>query len=204
MSASNSTASLLTVSSRTPLTASAAGAPPKDFQAAFTSLQSTYGFGGTVPTPTSAQKPTPSSSKPESSTPKRSLFSKLTGTASSSSSSSPKPLPPKQKVLRAPMPANVLTLLGMCVPWREDSRPEDGNGMARASLMAHQSPGYCHKTCEDSVLNHSCAADKPERTPKGLEVNVSKPSIPAHPAWGASMVSALESRTLSFNTRGAA
>ncbi|KAJ7230637.1 hypothetical protein GGX14DRAFT_312560, partial [Mycena pura] len=47
---SASTTSLVsttTVSSRTPLT----GAQPKDFQAAFASLQSTYGLSGTTPSP---------------------------------------------------------------------------------------------------------------------------------------------------------
>ncbi|KAJ7708838.1 hypothetical protein B0H17DRAFT_1324943 [Mycena rosella] len=55
-SASSSTASLVsttTVSSRAPLTKRAA--PPKDFEAAFGSLQSTYGFAGATPIP--VQKP---------------------------------------------------------------------------------------------------------------------------------------------------
>ncbi|KAJ7781983.1 hypothetical protein DFH07DRAFT_792195 [Mycena maculata] len=49
-SASSSTTSLVsntTVSSRAPLT----GTQPKDFQAAFASLQSTYGLAGSVPMP---------------------------------------------------------------------------------------------------------------------------------------------------------
>ncbi|KAJ7781992.1 hypothetical protein DFH07DRAFT_792219 [Mycena maculata] len=57
-SASSSTTSLVsntTVSSRAPLT----GTQPKDFQAAFASLQSTYGFAGSVPMP--APKTTASS-----------------------------------------------------------------------------------------------------------------------------------------------
>ncbi|KAJ7146349.1 hypothetical protein C8R44DRAFT_973163 [Mycena epipterygia] len=48
-SASSSTASLVsttTVSSRAPLTGQ-----PKDFRAAFASLQSSYGFGGSAPSP---------------------------------------------------------------------------------------------------------------------------------------------------------
>ncbi|KAJ7623134.1 hypothetical protein FB45DRAFT_1031079 [Roridomyces roridus] len=58
-SASTSTISLLsttTVSSRAPLNA----AQPKDYQAAFATLQSTYGFAGTVPSPS------PKSSTPRS------------------------------------------------------------------------------------------------------------------------------------------
>ncbi|KAJ7781980.1 hypothetical protein DFH07DRAFT_392561 [Mycena maculata] len=57
-SASSSTTSLVsntTVSSRAPLT----GTQPKYFQAAFASLQSTYGFAGSVPMP--APKTTASS-----------------------------------------------------------------------------------------------------------------------------------------------
>ncbi|KAF8196906.1 hypothetical protein K438DRAFT_1825759 [Mycena galopus ATCC 62051] len=50
VSATTSVVSDTTISSRSPLTASAA-AQPKDFQAAFASLQSTYGFNGTTPTP---------------------------------------------------------------------------------------------------------------------------------------------------------
>ncbi|KAJ7355756.1 hypothetical protein DFH08DRAFT_507503 [Mycena albidolilacea] len=49
--ASNSTTSLVsntTVSSRTPLNSTVR---PKDFQGAFASLQSTYGFGATAPSP---------------------------------------------------------------------------------------------------------------------------------------------------------
>ncbi|KAF8196908.1 hypothetical protein K438DRAFT_749070 [Mycena galopus ATCC 62051] len=52
-SASTSTASLLsksTTSSRAPLNGSAT-VQPKDFQAAFASLQSAYGFSGSAPTP---------------------------------------------------------------------------------------------------------------------------------------------------------
>ncbi|KAK7057685.1 hypothetical protein R3P38DRAFT_2842482 [Favolaschia claudopus] len=43
----HSTASLLSVSSRTPLN----GSQRKDFQDAFASLQSTYGFAGSAPCP---------------------------------------------------------------------------------------------------------------------------------------------------------
>ncbi|KAJ7230639.1 hypothetical protein GGX14DRAFT_554122 [Mycena pura] len=53
-SASHSTTSLVsntTVSSRTPL-----AVQPKDFQSAFASLQSTYGFGQTAPSPLAKSK----------------------------------------------------------------------------------------------------------------------------------------------------
>ncbi|KAJ7460800.1 hypothetical protein FB451DRAFT_1141203 [Mycena latifolia] len=56
-SASSSTASLVsttTVSSRAPLNATAP--PKKDFQAAFASLQSSYGFAASVPAPAPVQK----------------------------------------------------------------------------------------------------------------------------------------------------
>ncbi|KAJ6513210.1 hypothetical protein C8R45DRAFT_338350 [Mycena sanguinolenta] len=52
-SPNNSTVSLAsttTVSSRTPLNGSKT-VQPKDFQASFASLQSTYGFGGSAPSP---------------------------------------------------------------------------------------------------------------------------------------------------------
>ncbi|KAK7031555.1 hypothetical protein R3P38DRAFT_2924370 [Favolaschia claudopus] len=49
-SASSSTATLVTVSSRTPLNRSTT-VKAKDFQAAFASLQSTYGFPGSAPSP---------------------------------------------------------------------------------------------------------------------------------------------------------
>ncbi|KAK6978140.1 hypothetical protein R3P38DRAFT_3119736 [Favolaschia claudopus] len=42
-----STASLLSVSSRTPLN----GSQSKDYQSAFATLQSTYGFAGSAPSP---------------------------------------------------------------------------------------------------------------------------------------------------------
>ncbi|KAJ6474646.1 hypothetical protein C8R47DRAFT_1143783 [Mycena vitilis] len=57
---STSTASLTTVSSRTPLTRPA---PQKDFQAAFANLQSTYGFGSSVPSPVPKQQKSSTSSK---------------------------------------------------------------------------------------------------------------------------------------------
>ncbi|KAJ6537809.1 hypothetical protein B0H19DRAFT_1180961 [Mycena capillaripes] len=63
-SASNSTTSLVsstTVSSRAPLNGSTA-VQPKDFQSAFATLQSTYGFIGTAPSPV------PKKSSPRSST----------------------------------------------------------------------------------------------------------------------------------------
>ncbi|KAJ7493288.1 hypothetical protein B0H11DRAFT_1911211 [Mycena galericulata] len=59
-SASTSTASLVSntsISSRAPLNKAA---PVKDFQAAFATLQSTYGFAGAAPSPAPARKPTPS------------------------------------------------------------------------------------------------------------------------------------------------
>ncbi|KAJ7132274.1 hypothetical protein C8R44DRAFT_730974 [Mycena epipterygia] len=67
-SASTSTTSLVTVSSRAPLT----GTPQKkDFQAAFARLQSTYGFAGSAPSPApktalkaTASRPTPSLASP--------------------------------------------------------------------------------------------------------------------------------------------
>ncbi|KAJ7643369.1 hypothetical protein DFH06DRAFT_598273 [Mycena polygramma] len=55
-----SLASTTTVSSRTPLTRPA---PQKDFQAAFANLQSTYGFGGSVPSPVPKQQKSPSSKR---------------------------------------------------------------------------------------------------------------------------------------------
>ncbi|KAJ6478533.1 hypothetical protein C8R47DRAFT_1138674 [Mycena vitilis] len=59
-----SLASTTTVSSRTPLTRPA---PQKDFKAAFANLQSTYGFGGSVPSPVpKQQKPTTSKRNPKS------------------------------------------------------------------------------------------------------------------------------------------
>lgn len=66
-SANTSTTSLVsntTVSSRAPLTGSAR---TKDFQAAFASLQSTYGFAASAPTP--VQKKNTSSTRSPSSTP---------------------------------------------------------------------------------------------------------------------------------------
>ncbi|KAJ7781984.1 hypothetical protein DFH07DRAFT_392646 [Mycena maculata] len=69
--ASSSTASLVsntTVSSRTPLTAM----QPKDFQAAFASLQSTNGFAGSAPMPV-----------PKSNAPRSTVSSASTTTASS-------------------------------------------------------------------------------------------------------------------------
>ncbi|KAJ7886021.1 hypothetical protein B0H13DRAFT_901680 [Mycena leptocephala] len=64
-SASTSTTSLVsntTVSSRAPLNGSTTVQPaPKDFQSAFASLQSTYGFSGTAPTPVSKKSSAPSS-----------------------------------------------------------------------------------------------------------------------------------------------
>ncbi|KAJ7460819.1 hypothetical protein FB451DRAFT_1270413 [Mycena latifolia] len=57
-SASSSTASLVsttTVSSRAPLNATAP--PKKDFQAAFASLQSSYGFAASVPAPAPVPAP---------------------------------------------------------------------------------------------------------------------------------------------------
>jgi hypothetical protein len=63
--ASTSTTSLVsntTVSSRAPLNSTV---QPKDFQGAFGSLQSTYGFGATVPSPVQKQTTsTPRSSAP--------------------------------------------------------------------------------------------------------------------------------------------
>ncbi|KAJ7626251.1 hypothetical protein DFH06DRAFT_736948 [Mycena polygramma] len=59
-----SLASTTTVSSRTPLTRPA---PQKDFQAAFANLQSTYGFGGSVPSPVPKQQKSTSSKRPTSS-----------------------------------------------------------------------------------------------------------------------------------------
>ncbi|KAJ7272632.1 hypothetical protein B0H12DRAFT_1215754 [Mycena haematopus] len=59
-SASTSTTSLVsntTVSSRAPLNGSRT-AQPKDFQSAFASLQSTYGFNGSAPSPVPKQKGT--------------------------------------------------------------------------------------------------------------------------------------------------
>ncbi|KAJ6474645.1 hypothetical protein C8R47DRAFT_927182, partial [Mycena vitilis] len=64
---STSTTSLVsntTVSSRAPLTGSAV--PPKDFQAAFANLQSTYGFGGSTPSPVQKHKKSSSSPAPSS------------------------------------------------------------------------------------------------------------------------------------------
>ncbi|KAJ7156884.1 hypothetical protein C8R43DRAFT_1125457 [Mycena crocata] len=60
---SNSTTSLLstTVSSRTPLNGSST-VQPKDFQSAFATLQSTYGFSGSAPSPVSKSSKTPSAS----------------------------------------------------------------------------------------------------------------------------------------------
>ncbi|KAJ6485745.1 hypothetical protein C8R45DRAFT_997748 [Mycena sanguinolenta] len=69
-SPSASTASLVsntTVSSRAPLNSSRT-VQPKDFQAAFASLQSTYGFGGNAPTPV-PKKNSKSSSAPRSAVP---------------------------------------------------------------------------------------------------------------------------------------
>ncbi|KAJ7777384.1 hypothetical protein B0H16DRAFT_1301762 [Mycena metata] len=63
-SANTSTTSLVsttTVSSRAPLTGSA---EKKDFQAAFASLQSTYGFAASAPTPVLKKKSTSSSTVP--------------------------------------------------------------------------------------------------------------------------------------------
>ncbi|KAJ7132273.1 hypothetical protein C8R44DRAFT_46749 [Mycena epipterygia] len=70
-SASTSTTSLVsttTVSSRAPLTGTA---QPKDFQAAFARLQSTYGFAGSAPSPApkialkaTASRPTSSIASP--------------------------------------------------------------------------------------------------------------------------------------------
>ncbi|KAF7357008.1 hypothetical protein MVEN_01037400 [Mycena venus] len=65
-SASSSTTSLVsntTASSRAPLTA----AQSKDFQSAFASLQSTYGFSGTAPSP--VQKETSSVPRPDAASP---------------------------------------------------------------------------------------------------------------------------------------
>ncbi|KAJ7643377.1 hypothetical protein DFH06DRAFT_1477151 [Mycena polygramma] len=69
--ASTSTTSLVsntTVSSRAPLTGSAV--PPKDFQAAFANLQSTYGFGGSTPSPVQKQKKSSAPSSTTSLTPR--------------------------------------------------------------------------------------------------------------------------------------
>ncbi|KAJ7777396.1 hypothetical protein B0H16DRAFT_956336 [Mycena metata] len=63
-SANTSTTSLVsttTVSSRAPLTGSA---EKKDFQAAFASLQSTYGFAASAPTPVLKKKSTSSTATP--------------------------------------------------------------------------------------------------------------------------------------------
>ncbi|KAJ7173684.1 hypothetical protein C8R46DRAFT_1031955 [Mycena filopes] len=68
-SATTSSASLVsnnTVSSRAPLTGSA---PTKDFQAAFASLQSTYGFAASAPTPVQKKKNSSSARSPSSTTP---------------------------------------------------------------------------------------------------------------------------------------
>ncbi|KAJ7777383.1 hypothetical protein B0H16DRAFT_956022 [Mycena metata] len=68
LSANNSTTSLAsttTVSSRAPLTGSA---EKKDFQAAFASLQSTYGFAASAPTPVLKKKSTSNSSPTTTST----------------------------------------------------------------------------------------------------------------------------------------
>ncbi|KAJ6561113.1 hypothetical protein DFH09DRAFT_503359 [Mycena vulgaris] len=58
-SASSSTTSLATVSSRAPLNGSSA-VPPKDFQAAFARLQSTYGFSASAPSPVQKSAAPPS------------------------------------------------------------------------------------------------------------------------------------------------
>ncbi|KAJ7132279.1 hypothetical protein C8R44DRAFT_612148 [Mycena epipterygia] len=66
-SASTSTTSLVsttTVSSRAPLTGTA---QPKDFQAAFARLQSTYGFAGSAPSPAPNTAPKATASRPTSS-----------------------------------------------------------------------------------------------------------------------------------------
>ncbi|KAJ7643379.1 hypothetical protein DFH06DRAFT_598384 [Mycena polygramma] len=59
-----SLASTTTVSSRTPLTRPA---PQKDYQATFANLQSTYGFGGSVPSPVPKQQKSTSSKRTKSS-----------------------------------------------------------------------------------------------------------------------------------------
>ncbi|KAJ7132272.1 hypothetical protein C8R44DRAFT_46743 [Mycena epipterygia] len=75
-SASTSTVSLVsttTVTSRAPLTGTA---QPKDFQAAFARLQSTYGFSGSAPSPApktvTASHPTTSLASPATPPPKAS------------------------------------------------------------------------------------------------------------------------------------
>ncbi|KAJ7132278.1 hypothetical protein C8R44DRAFT_871255 [Mycena epipterygia] len=65
-SASTSTTSLVTVSSRAPLTGSAKP-KVKDFQAAFARFQSTYGFAGSAPSPAPKTVPKTTASRPTSS-----------------------------------------------------------------------------------------------------------------------------------------
>ncbi|KAJ7173664.1 hypothetical protein C8R46DRAFT_119500 [Mycena filopes] len=77
-SANTSTASLVTVSSRAPLTRSA---PTKDFQAAFASLQSTYGFAASAPTP--VQKKNSSSTRSPSATTSTPAVHRSTSTSAS-------------------------------------------------------------------------------------------------------------------------
>ncbi|KAJ7146346.1 hypothetical protein C8R44DRAFT_845534 [Mycena epipterygia] len=100
-SASSSTVSLVsttTVSSRAPLTGQ-----PKDFQAAFASLQSTYGFGGSAPTPlpkstASRSESAPPSSRASSKAPKdfQAAFADLQSTYGFSGSA-PVPIPKPKK-----------------------------------------------------------------------------------------------------------
>ncbi|KAJ7173669.1 hypothetical protein C8R46DRAFT_1256067 [Mycena filopes] len=116
-SATTSTASLVsnnTVSSRAPLTGSA---PTKDFQAAFASLQSTYGFAASAPTPvskknsSSTRSPSTPAVRASTSTPQtkdyQSAFADLQSTYGFGGAA-PMPVPKKQSATTGTTASNKL------------------------------------------------------------------------------------------------
>jgi hypothetical protein len=98
LSSPSSTTSPAADASRTPT--------GKDFQSAFADLQSTYGFGGAVPSPVPKQKKDGTSS--------RSLFSKFRRSSSSPKSQGNSTSPPtssKTKVRAVPRPTQHMIVL---------------------------------------------------------------------------------------------